>query len=50
MTGARVLPASTSVSLNRLEKLGLITPSSRVRETYFKITIGGKRALAKCAE
>ena len=46
-TGTRVLPASTSLSLSRLEKFGLIEPSSRARETYFKITIGGKRALAK---
>jgi len=46
-SGARVLPASTSASLNRLEKLGLAELSSEGRETYFKITIGGKRALAK---
>jgi DNA-binding PadR family transcriptional regulator len=46
-TRLRVLPASTSVSLNRLEKIGLVTASSRSRETYFKITIGGKRTLAR---
>ncbi len=46
-TRVRVLPVSTSVSLSRLEKLGLVAPSYAVRETYFKITIGGKCALAK---
>ena len=35
-------PASTSVSLSRLEKLGLIEPWFGTRETYFQITIGGK--------
>jgi len=44
---ARVLPVCTSASLSRLEKLGLVAPSYAVREAYFKITIGGKCALAK---
>ena len=44
---ARVLPVCTSASLSHLEKLGLVAPSYAVREAYFKITIGGKCALAK---
>ena len=44
--GTCVLPAAISVCLDRLEKLGLIIRSDSEGD-IFKITVGGKRALAK---